>query len=87
MRRKMLGALLLPLPFAALPIAAVLFSAAPATSNEGLVVQTPMPLEQPVEAVASAAMPDATTVDETLAYGVGSRSEIACDDYRSASEG
>ena len=87
MRRKMLGALLLPLPFAALPIAAVLFSSAPATSNDGLVVQTPMPLEQPREAVASASMPDVATADETLAYGVGSRSEIACDDLQPASEG
>lgn len=86
MRRKMLGALLLPLPFAALPIAAVLFSAAPATNNEGFVVQTPMPLEQPAAAVASTEAPVDTTGDATLAYGIGSQTG-ECGDYRPAVEG
>lgn len=87
MRRKLLGALLLPLPFAALPVAAVLFSAAPAGNSDGLVIQTPLPLEQPVGAVASLELPAATSGDATLAYGVGSRSESDCGDYRPAVEG
>jgi len=86
MKRKMLGALLLPLPFAALPIAAVFFSSSPA-ATEGLVVQTPMPLERPAAAVASTEAPVTTTGDATLAYGVGSRSESECGDYRPAVEG
>lgn len=83
MRRKMLGALLLPLPFAALPIAAVLFSAAPAATGDGLVVQTP----QPLEAVANADLPVGATADATLAYGVGSQPENGCGEYRPAAEG
>ena len=87
MRRKMLGALLLPLPFAALPIAAVLFSAAPAATGDGLVVQTPQPLEQPVDAVANADQPVGATPDATLAYGVGSQPDNGCGEYRPAVEG
>jgi hypothetical protein len=83
----MLGALLLPLPFAALPITAVLFSAAPAATNDGLVVQTPLPLEQPLEAVASAELPDGVPGDATMAYGVTSQPDGACGDYRPAAEG
>ena len=85
MRRKMLGALLLPVPFAALPIAAVFFSSTPA-ATEGLVVQTPMPLEQPAVAVASTEAPVDTTGDATLAYGIGGQTG-ECGDYRPAVEG
>lgn len=83
MRRKMLGALLLPVPFAALPIAAVFFSSAPA-ATEGLVVQTPMPLEQ---RVASAVAPVDATGDATLAYGIGGPTVSECGDYQPAVEG
>lgn len=86
MRRKMLGALLLPLPFAALPIAAVLFSAAPAPDPGGLVVQTPMPLEQPAEAVSNTELPVGTAADATLAYGIGGQTGSECGD-RPAVEG
>jgi hypothetical protein len=81
----MLGALLLPVPFAALPIAAVFFSSTPA-ATEGLVVQTPMPLERPAAAVASTEAPVDTTSDATLAYGIGSQTGD-CGDYQPAVEG
>jgi hypothetical protein len=87
MKRKMLGALLLPLPFAALPIAAVLFSATPADNGEGLVVQTPMPLEQPVETVASTGLPAEAPGDATLAYGVGGQAEGECSAHQLAAGG
>lgn len=86
MRRKMLGALLLPVPFAALPIAAVFFSSTPA-ATEGLVVQTPMPLERPAASVASTASPLETNGDATLAYGIGGQTGSECGDYRPAVEG
>ncbi|MCC7090042.1 MAG: hypothetical protein M9925_04750 [Chloroflexi bacterium] len=86
MRRKMLGALLLPVPFAALPIAAVFFSSAPA-ATEGLVVQTPMPLEQRAAGVASAVAPVDATGDATLAYGIGGPTVSECGDYQPAVEG
>ena len=86
MRRKMLGALLLPVPFAALPIAAVFFSSAP-VATEGLVVQTPMPLEQPAAAVASTDSSAGTQSDGTLAYGVGGHAGSGCGDYQPAVEG
>ncbi|MCZ7578891.1 MAG: hypothetical protein M5U18_18330 [Dehalococcoidia bacterium] len=85
MRRKMLGALLLPVPFAALPIAAVFFSSAPA-ATEGLVVQTPMPLEQRPRAASAVAPVDATG-DATLAYGIGGPTVSECGDYQPAVEG
>ncbi|GMV86629.1 MAG: hypothetical protein AMXMBFR80_24840 [Dehalococcoidia bacterium] len=72
MKRKMLGALLLPLPFAALPIAAVMFSAKPVPGEGGLVVQTPMPFEQQAGQMA-ADLPAQSGGESTLAYGVGSR--------------
>lgn len=78
MKRKMLGALLLPLPFAALPIAAVIFSAKPAPGDGGLVVQTPMPIEQQGSQVA-ADLPALSGGDSTLAYGVGSRADDCVD--------
>lgn len=83
MRRKMLGALLLPVPFAALPIAAVFFSSAPA-ATEGLVVQTPMPLEQ---RAAGAVAPVDATGDANLAYGIGGPTVSECGDYQPAVEG
>lgn len=78
MKRKMLGALLLPLPFAALPIAAVMFSPARAPGDGGLVVQTPMPFEQQASSLAAdRAVPGGE--DSTLAYGVDSRSAGCVD--------
>lgn len=85
MRRKMLGALLLPVPFAALPIAAVFFSSTPAAS-EGLIVQTPMPLEQRAAAAASTEAPVDTTGGATLAYGIGDQTG-ECGGYPPAVEG
>jgi hypothetical protein len=82
----MLGALLLPLPFAALPIAAVFFSSTPAATG-GLVVQTPMPLEQPAAAMASTVSPRDTSGEATLAYGIGGQTGSDCGDYRLAVEG
>ncbi len=78
MKRKMLGALLLPLPFAALPVAAVMFSATPAPGDGGLVVQTPIPIEQQTEQMA-ADLPGLAGGDSTLAYGVGSRAADCVD--------
>jgi hypothetical protein len=78
MKRKMLGALLLPLPFAALPIAAVMFNPARAPGDGGLVVQTPMPIEQQANSLAAdLAAPGGG--DSTLAYGVDSRSADCVD--------
>lgn len=76
MKRRMLAAVLLPLPFAALPVAAVLVGAASTNGNGGLVVQTPMPLERPAEQVLEAGGPGTVTADgeraaEPLAYSTG----------------
>lgn len=80
MKRRMLAAVLLPLPFAALPVAAVLVGAASTNGNSGLVVQTPMPLERPAETVLEAdaagmPVPEGERPAEPLAFSTGEADE------------
>lgn len=82
MKRRMLAAVLLPLPFAALPVAAVLVGAGSTNGNGGLVVQTPMPLERPAEHVLEAGgpgtvAPEGERAAEPLAYSTGEAAECS----------
>ena len=73
MRRKaFIGALLLPLPFAALPVVAMLFGGSGGEAHT-LVVQSPAADSMTV----STLLPAANT--DPLAYGVGTPHEGGCD--------
>lgn len=73
MRRKaFIGALLLPLPFAALPVVAMFFGGSDSQSHT-LVFQSPAANSMTISALLPA------TSTDSLAYGVGSPHEGGCD--------
>lgn len=78
MRRKaFIGALLLPLPFAALPVVAMFFGGS-ASQSHTFVVQSPAADSMTVSSLLPA------TSGDSLAYGVGSPHEGGCDSDGSA---
>ena len=79
MKRKMVAAGLLPMPFIALPVAAVLFGGVASPARDGVVLQTPRPLERPVERILSTGAPGETDSEAALAYGTTSRGQRDCN--------